>query len=298
MSSDTPFLPSIPGADSTVKVRFGSSAPSESTPPRFALGYWSIRGLGAPLRMMLSAAKVDHDVVLHDLVEGDDGKGWVSEYFSSTKPELAKEFPLMNLPYVADRTQRRILSQTNSCLTHTARAVGMWPSDPIDASRCEALLCEIMDLRNQMVKFAYGGDGSKETAEKCVGASMKSLSKLEAWLKIEEKNGDGDAVHLVGGKFSAPDFHLFEMLDQYEGLCSFNELGDLYKDFPHLKKFKTGFEKLDENKFFLHSWLHTELPFNNCVACFGSLPGPELYTRGESAKSATWRKKGDVTLSP
>jgi len=51
-----------------------------------------------------------------------------------------------------------------------------------------------------------------------------------------------------------------------------------------------------ENKDYLNSWLHTELPFNNCMAQFGSLPGPAVYTHGESAESATWRGKGVQNL--
>lgn len=52
-----------------------------------------------------------------------------------------------------------------------------------------------------------------------------------------------------------------------------------------------------ENKFYLNSWLHTDLPFNNCMARFGSLPGPKTYTHGDSAKDATWRGKGVVELT-
>ncbi len=46
----------------------------------------------------------------------------------------------------------------------------------------------------------------------------------------------------------------------------------------------------------MNSWLHKELPFNNCMAKFGSLPGPGIYTHGESVKEATWRQQGVIEL--
>jgi len=87
------------------------------------------------------------------------------------------------------------------------------------------------------------------------------------------------------------------MLDQFQALAATAQV-DLYAGFPRLKAFKEGFEALPENRFYLESWLHNELPFNNCMAKFGSLPGPKTYVHGESAKQASWRGKGVVRLSP
>ena len=86
------------------------------------------------------------------------------------------------------------------------------------------------------------------------------------------------------------------MLDQFEALAKQENL-DLYENFPKLKDFKEGFELLPENKFYLDSWLHNELPFNNVVGRFGTLPGPKTYVHTKSAKEATFRGKGVVELS-
>merc|ERR1719203_368581 len=99
MASDDFFNP-ITGADSTFTIRFARKDGNVSSEvPRFTIGYWSIRGLGAPLRMMLSAAGVDHIVNLHDLVEDDETGGWTSMYFKN-KPEIRKYNEFMNLPYL------------------------------------------------------------------------------------------------------------------------------------------------------------------------------------------------------
>ena len=71
----------------------------------------------------------------------------------------------------------------------------------------------------------------------------------------------------------------------------------LYRDLPRIRAFKEGFGALPENGAYLGSWLHTGLPFNNCMAHFGSLPGPDTYAHLKSAPIATWRNRGVVALS-
>jgi hypothetical protein len=99
-----------------------------------------------------------------------------------------------------------------------------------------------------MTDYCYGS--STDVAAVLAGGK-KHLSKLEAWLEIQaEKMTEGDAdkktkfqvVHLVNGKFSAPDFHLYEMLDQFEALAGEH---DLYADFKRIKEFKEGFAALE-----------------------------------------------------
>jgi len=286
------FFPATKAAGTTVEVDFGD----KTAPKNHGIGYWSIRGLGAPLTMMMCAAKTPFTLFLYDIVEkGEDG--WNSDYFSA-KGEYIEEFkqPLWNLPFCVDRENERVVVQTNAIFAHLGKACGMFGDDAIAESECELLLCEIYDLRNVMVGYAYGGDVA--IASSVVAGGKKHLRKLEKWLEIQaEKTGNSSVVHLVNGKFSAADFHLFEMLDQFEAFAEDNKLGDLYTDMKRLKEFKEGFKALPENQFYLNSWLHKELPFNNCMAKFGSLPGPKTYVHGESAKDASWRGKGVIELS-
>lgn len=292
MPNSRPFFGETAAAGTTVEVDFGDKTVSTN----HAIGYWSIRGLGAPLAMMMCASKVPFTLFLYDIVEkGVDG--WTSDYFAA-KRKYIEEFqqPLWNLPFCIDREQERVIVQTNAAFSHLGRVCGMFGENEIEASECEQLLCEIYDLRNVMTKYAYGNDGTD--AATVVANGKKYLSKLEKWMALQsKKSGNEKPVHLVNGKFSAPDFHLYEMLDQFEALAAANNL-DLYADLERMKVFKEGFEALPENQFYLNSWLHTELPFNNCMARFGSLPGPKTYSHGVSSKYASWRGKGVVNLSP
>eukprot|EP00978_Attheya_sp_CCMP212_P015608 scaffold40209_cov60-Attheya_sp.AAC.1 len=306
MVPPSPYFVSTDAAGTTVEFTFPNSS---SNAPRFGLGYWSIRGLGAPLTMMLCAAQQPFTLFLYDILE--NGDGWTSPYFSA-KSTYIKDYkaPLWNLPFCADRTEGRVICQTNAVFAHVARACGFMGDDDTTMSQCEEFLSELYDLRNIMTTFAYGGpvgDEDEKLAKNSLAEATKHFKKLEAWLEIQAtslrdrenaKVQKVDVVHLVNGKMSAPDFHLWEMLDQYQGFCDFYKLDNLFEELPRLKAFKDGFAALPENQFYLKSWLHTELPYNNCMARFGSLPGPKSYEHGKSASLATWRKKGTIAMSP
>lgn len=289
--SEELFFPTAKAA-TEVGVDFGD----KTIPKRHAIGYWSIRGLGAPLTMMMCAAKVPFTLFLYDIVEeGDDG--WNSEYFAA-KAEFIENFkePLMNLPFCVDREKKRFITQTNAIFAHLGRSCAMFGDDKIATSECEQLLCEIYDLRNVMTNSVYGE--SDINVDSILTRGKTHMKKLEQWLEIQaEKTGKDKVLHLVNGKLTAPDFALYEMLDQFQALAEENKQ-DLYTDLKRIKEFKDGFEALPENQFYLNSWLHNELPFNNCMAKFGSLPGPKIYTHGESAKDASWRGKGVIEMSP
>lgn len=290
-------MPESPAVGTTVQVRFFDKtcdkSPKIDPPARFVVGYWSIRGLGAPLRMMLCAAKVNHDVFLYDLVE--NGDSWGSEYFSE-KAKLVDDHPLLNLPFVVDREEEYLVCQTNACFTFLGEKCNMMGKNSKEASQCMELLCEIYDLRNIMVKFAYGQGDETEGAKTTMKDGKKHLAKLNSWLDLQaDRDQEKTASFLVGGAMSAPDFHLFEMLDQYQGLCSKFEIEDCLSELPRLKAFFTNFAKLEENQFYLNSCLHKELPYNNCCGRFASLPELKTYKHGD-VETATWRGKGKIDL--
>ena len=291
--------------DTTVKVSFGG--PDES--PRFIIGYWSIRGLCAPLRMMLSAAKVNHWVVLYDVVEEGESS-WSKEPYVSDKNWLRLEYnPLMNLPFLVIVENDDVVCQTNAIFTFLGRGLNFLGSNKHEESKCEELLCELMDLRNVMVQFAYGSDGSSEQASKCVHRASDHFRKLEHHLTREypdllpdqcNKESTGATrvyfkqgiCHLVGGKFSAPDFHFYELLDQFCGLCNLHGLPDFLDNLPYVTSFYKGFGGLEDNCAYRSSFLCNDLPYNNPYAKFGSDPKTlGSYVRNQSAP---WRRQGVI----
>jgi hypothetical protein len=282
-------------ADTTVTIKFDDET-TES--PSLSIAYWSIRGLAAPIIMMCCAAKVNHTILYYD--QNEDGNGGWKNSYSTTKAKLKPTYPQMNLPYVLDHKAEHFVAQSSACLMYIGRKCNMLGTDDKTLSQCEQLLLEIYDLRNVIVNFSYMSNGTKEEAETAVTKAKVFFNKLERWLEIQkESNGNNsNPCFLVGNNMSAPDFHLFEMLEQFVGLCSFFKLEDCLKKFPMLAAFKDGFASLEENQFYLNSWLHKELPFNNRMAKFGSLPGPATYKYGDDKDTIVWQGKGKITLTP
>ena len=98
------------------------------------VGYWTIRGLGAPLRMMVMYAGAPLDAVNYDLRVSSDGKFDASDWFSEKK-KLKEQNPLINLPYVI--YDGHIISQSNACLTFLGRKLGLWGRDDGEIVQCE-----------------------------------------------------------------------------------------------------------------------------------------------------------------
>ena len=87
--------------------------------------------------------------------------------------------------------------------------------------------------------------------------------------------------YLVGGHATAPDFHLFEMLDQFSTLAAFYSLPCPMSRFGNLSAFYKSFRERRENCGYFSSDFYTKLPFNNKRARFGSIPGGGQFTRGQ-----------------
>jgi hypothetical protein len=107
-------------AGTTVEITF-----DENTTPTYGLGYWNIRGLGAPLTKMLCAAKVPFSLFLYGIVEKVDDN-WTSDYFTA-KPEYIKTYdaPMWNLPFCVDQENKEIICQTNAVFGYLGRACEM-----------------------------------------------------------------------------------------------------------------------------------------------------------------------------
>ncbi len=111
----------------------GSSLPT--------LGYWKIRGLAAPLRMMLYHKRQSFTLKEY----GADAK---EEWFAKDKPELRKRNGLINLPYIIDGDT--VVTQSNSCMLYLGRKLGIDRDEFF--VRNHQVLDQTMDLRNDLMK--------------------------------------------------------------------------------------------------------------------------------------------------
>jgi glutathione S-transferase len=252
----------------------------EQQPP-ITVGYWSIRGLAAPLRMMVMYANHPLNNVMYDLTETDgayNGSCWFS-----VKPELKEKNPLMNLPYVIDGDN--VITQSNACLSYLGRKLNLWGVNETEISQVEQLLCEVMDLRNQMTKYAYSSEDTSLALLDQITGKNGSFQKFEHWLQ-REVDGGRSGTFLVGDHATAPDFHLYEMLFQYTSLADYKGRPDLLASFPRLQHYLTSFAALPANERYFAtpfgSVSPNRLPINQKMAQFGAQPSGAAWVAGMS----------------
>ena len=90
------------------------------------------------------------------------------------------------------------------------------------------------------------------------------LQKLELWL------ARGKGTFLVGDHATAPDFHLYELLDQLISIASFFKFDSPVKNFAGLAKFYSSFGALPAMQPYLKSAFH-KLPHNQKMAKYGEI---------------------------
>jgi glutathione S-transferase len=196
------------------------------------VGYWGIRGLGAPLRMMCAFA----GEACEDKYYGDFPT-WAAD-----KEELKKKNPLMNLPYVKDGDV--VVTQSNSCLMYLGVRLGLAPNEPKGQMRDNQVTMEVFDLRNALIKIVYPFNGitnDEDTWKKAVADHFEktvptAFGKLEACLEMWGTPffaGEGPA----GG-----DFHAFEMIDQHAMMASKLGFADPLATCPRLAAFYAAFK--------------------------------------------------------
>ena len=120
------------------------SATTAHDAPTITTGYWNIRGLGAPLRMMAEYAGVEYHAKLFDSS---------TDEWASYKAELLNVNPFANLPCVKDGD--RVVTQSNACLSYLGAKFGLL-GDAEQQTLVEQCLCQVMDLRNDAVALFYG----------------------------------------------------------------------------------------------------------------------------------------------
>lgn len=136
-----------------------------------------------------------------------------------------------------------------------ARKFDLWGRDDKEIWECEQLLCEAMDLRNAFTNFCYGRSGDPTSVVQVHDfidvAKSGIMMKLNLWLTRKSVFG-ADAPFFVGDHATAPDFHIYEMLDAYNALASHHKYppsNTIFDDnLAALSAFYSAFAALEKNR--------------------------------------------------
>jgi len=239
---------------------------------KLVVGYWAIRGLGAPLRMMCEYANVDYEAKNYE-VKGTPGN-WDRSSWFEIKPSLKSKNPLINLPYVIDG--KHIITQSNACFLYFGRKFNLNGKNEEESIKNDQCLMQVFDMRNDAVRLFYSSrdEYSQKVDNYVSNIVINHYTKFEEWL------GHFQTTFLVSNDGpSTADFHLWEMLDQHESLAKSLNRSDLFlaigsestsgktERFPLLRAFYMRFRSLTALQHYFSSPLYA-LPINNKSAAF------------------------------
>ncbi|XP_052832135.1 glutathione S-transferase Mu 2 [Octopus bimaculoides] len=209
------------------------------------LGYWKIRGLAEPIRLLLQYVSEEF---VDKLYEQGDGPDFSRECWFSEKHSFGLDFP--NLPYFIDGEIK--ISQSNAILRYIACKHNLLGETEKDKVLVDVMENEAMDFRNGFVLLCYGPnfEANKPTYLKNIHTPLKAF---EEYL--------GKHTWFGGEKVTFVDFPMYELLDQHKTFDS-----KLLENYPKLKDFMKKFEELPKIKDYLSS--RKKLPINNKVAHF------------------------------
>eukprot|EP00667_Euglena_gracilis_P013633 EG_transcript_14072 len=233
------------------------SVPAPACSPSLVLGYWPIRGLVGPLRMLLEYSGVEYE----------DRHHAADSWFGQTKPELAKSNAFANLPYVLEGD--RCVSQSNALLLYLGAKLGIDPPSLLDphAVTNVQVLNEMADIRLALVYLAYPSRKVSRTQEEFEANRAVHLSERTPLLyrKLENHLSLTGTTFFSADKPLSADFHVWETLDQQEALARSAGAESPIAAYPRLQNFYTSFRQLPQlEKYFASEAAH--LPYNNARA--------------------------------
>ncbi|KAI6049765.1 GSTM1 [Marmota monax] len=213
------------------------------------LGYWDIRGLAHPIRLLLEYTDSSYEEKRYTMGDAPDydRSQWLSEKF-----KLSLDFP--NLPYLIDGVQK--ITQSNAILRYIARKHNLCGETEEEKTRVDILENQALDTRMQLAMVCYSPDFEKRKPEylETLPEKMKLYSQFL-----------GKHPWFAGDKITFVDFIAYDVLDLhrlFEPKC--------LDAFPNLKDFMSRFEGLKKISAYMKSSHFLPTPMYSKMAAWGN----------------------------
>jgi len=212
------------------------------------VGYWDIRGLAQPIRLLLEQSGVEWEDKLYSCGPPPtfDKTCWFG-----VKETLGFDFP--NLPYLEDGDVK--LTQTLAILRYLARKTGLDGKTEEEKQRVDMMEGEWGDFKGPFVSMCYSPDFDSTKGEYLKNVSPK-LARFSKFL--------GDRPFFAGNEVTYVDFLMYDMLDQHKLLEP-----TIISSWKNLEQFCDRIESLPKIKEFMASSKFIKYPLNNKMASFG-----------------------------
>ena len=217
------------------------------------IGYWSIRGLGEPVHLVLEYLQLPYDRKTYYIEN-------YLEWFAKDKVELGMDFP--NLPYVIDGEFK--VAQTLTVLKYIGRKHGLFGSDDVqELAKQEEILDNIHDFRIRFARLCYGEKFDSDRVSYFAPLPNEHLNNVFRLLANYESLLS-KKKYLTGDNPFVGDFFLWHVLDIHECLEP-----NILESLPNLAKFKAAIASLPTIDNYLKSDKFKKFPINAPTAKWG-----------------------------
>lgn len=218
------------------------------------LGYWNIRGLASPIRLLLSQANVEFDERHYDCGPPPDydHTAYLQDKTGALKAQL--QFP--NLPYYLDNQVK--LTQSQVILRHLARKHNLAGQSEQDRLRADLVASQVYEWA---VEYGRGFAWDRRYKNKLVGY-LKTLN--ERLCLLSDQMGE---KRFVAGDLGGPTYADFIQYEYLESLVDFQP--DLLAHHPRLISFVKRVDELEGVHRYFSSPTAIKRPFNGAPAVIG-----------------------------
>ena len=207
------------------------------------LGYWNIRGLAEPARLMMDYCGMNYEDKRYD-----DSNDWLSEKFN-----LGLDFP--NLPYFIDGDLK--LTESTAILKHIARMHStLLPITEEEKDKCDMLEGVVTGVRNEYAKMCYMPDFVVNKNNFFDAYLPAKLDLIDDYL---DKN-----KWLGGDRLTYVDFMCTELLDAIELMEP-----RAFDKFENILVYLHSFFQIEKISAYRQSSLFRKYPVNGKVAHWG-----------------------------
>ena len=213
------------------------------------LGYWRIRGLAQPIRMLLHYTNTPFEDVQYALGDGPEfsRKEWLDVKF-----DLGLDFP--NLPYYIEGDLK--LTESSAIIRYIADKNNLLGKDPETRAWVKMLEDIILAWRGENGRAAYNPKFEELRAQLLKDVETKYIQKF---LSILEKR-----QFLAGDGVTYVDFMLYEY-----SVVAFAMEPSFKEKYPKLVEYTKRIEGLPAIKSYMESKEFIKYPFNGKIAAWG-----------------------------
>jgi len=218
------------------------------------LGYWKLRGLGQPIRLLLQYAGEDYKEENYEVT--GSSPNWNREQWTSKKDHLDLDFP--NLPYYKDGDIK--VTQSLAILFYIGAKYNLNGKTLKEQTDVTMIQQELSDWRTRFIIMSYAPDDDTfaKIKSEFIAALPAKLKQFSDFLK-EKK-------FIVSDEATSADFNLYDFLD-----CLTKLDPTCLDKFANLKEYLHRIEEIPSIKAYMASPNFIAFPINNHMARFGSI---------------------------